>query len=90
MRTVENIRELSMEKEAGQMNKKHNRSIVIFFVMVAAFLLLFGGLALGRGAPNGAMNGSQWTGGSCLMWFTILLAAGFCVLLDRMLFKRKA
>ena len=89
MRTVENIRELSMEKEAGQMIKKHNRSIVIFFVMVAAFLLLFGGLALGKGAPNGAMNGSQWTGGAGLMWITVLIAGAFCFLLNQMLFTKK-
>lgn len=73
------------------MNKKNNRSIVILFVVVAAFLLFFGGLALGEGAPNGVMNGSQWTGSDGLMWFSVvLLAVGFCVLLDRMLFNKKA
>ena len=71
------------------MNKKHNRSVVIFFVLVAAFLLIFGGLAIGKGTPNGVMNGSQWTGGAGFMWVTVLLAVGFCVLLDRMIFNKK-
>ncbi len=71
------------------MNKKHNRSIVVFFVTIAAFLLLFGGMALGRGTPNGVMAGSQWTGGAALMWLTVMLASVLCVLLDRMLFIKK-
>lgn len=72
------------------MNKKKNRRIAILFVVVAALVLLFGGLALGKGTPNGVMNGSQWTGGAALMWITVFLAAAFCVLLDRMLFNKKA
>jgi hypothetical protein len=78
-----------MAKEAGNMNKKHNRSIAIFFVMVAAFLLLFGGLALGEGSPNGVRNWSQWTGGVDFILLTVLPAAGLCVLLDWVLFVKK-
>lgn len=71
------------------MNKKHNRNMVLSLVVIAALLLLFGGLALGKGAPNGAMNGSQWTGGAGLMWITVLLAGVFCFLLNQMLFTKK-
>jgi hypothetical protein len=72
------------------MNKKNKRSMVILFVVVAAFLLLFGGLAPGEVTPDGVMNGSQWTGGNGLTWLSVLFAIGLCVLLDRMLFSKKS
>jgi hypothetical protein len=71
------------------MNKESKRSIVLFFAAVAGLLLLFGGMTPGEGTPNGVMDGSRWTGGNGLTWFSTLLAVGLCLLLDRMLFKRK-
>ncbi len=72
------------------MNENNKRSIVILFVVVAAFLLFFGGLAPGEGASNGLTNGSQWTGGNVLTWLSVLFAVGLCLLLDRMLFNKSA
>jgi hypothetical protein len=71
------------------MNKKHQRRIVIVSVVVAAFLLLFGGLAPAEGVLNSGMNMSQWTFGNSPTWLSVLLAVTFCVLLDRMLFIKK-
>ncbi len=41
------------------MNKKKNRRIAVLFVVVAALVLLFGGLALGKVEPDGGLNRSQ-------------------------------
>ena len=71
------------------MIKRRNRSIAIFFVMVAAFLLIFGGLALGEGSPNGVGDWSHWTAGTGFILFTVLPAAGLCVLLDWVLFNKE-
>lgn len=72
------------------MDKKNKRSIVILFIVVAVFLLFFGGLAPGEGAGDGVMNGSLWTGGNGLTWLSVLFAIGFCAMLDRMLFSKKS
>jgi len=72
------------------MNKENKRSIVLFFVAVAGLPLLFGDLVPGEGTPNGVMDGSRWTGGNGLTWFSALLAIGLCLLLDRMLFKKES
>lgn len=80
---------LSNGKEVSSMNKETKRSIVLFSAAVAGLLLLFGGMVPGEGTLSGVMDGSWWTGGNGLTWFSALVAVGLCLLLDRMLFKRK-
>lgn len=71
------------------MNKENKRGMVLFFAAVAGLWLLFGGMVPGEGTLSGVMDGSRWTGGNGLTWFSALVAVGLCLMLDRMPLKRK-
>jgi hypothetical protein len=72
------------------MNTISETSLVGGSAVLLVYFLLFGGMVPGEGTLNGVMDGSQWAGGNGLTWRSALLIVGPCLLLDRMLFNKKA
>ncbi len=80
---------MNITEEVVDMKSETKRILVITFIVIAAFILLFGGGAMNGGIMDGGMNGSGWMGGHSWTWASALLTFGLGVLVGWVIFKKK-